>query len=178
VPDRLADSRATAVLFALGCTWGGSFLFIEVLVDEVSPMEVVAGRLFLGSLAVGAFMLWRRAKLVWTPWLLARMLVMATLGNVLPFGLITWGQEYIDSGLASVLNATVPIFTAVADCFPASFSRTTVLPSGSATLRSFQSLPRWWIHASCRPLKKRFGPPSRSTSGSGVLPFVSVARFW
>ena len=114
MPDRLADSRASAALVALGCTWGGSFLFIKVLLDEVSPMEVVAGRLFLGSLAVGAFMLWRRMKLVWTPWLLARMLVMATLANVLPFALITWGQEYIDSGLASVLNATVPIFTAVA----------------------------------------------------------------
>jgi drug/metabolite transporter (DMT)-like permease len=101
------------VLLALGCTWGASFLFIEVLVDEISPIELVAGRLALGALAVVGVMVWRRLTLSWSRPLLAQMVVIAALGNILPFGLISWGQEHIDSGLASVLNATVPIFTAV-----------------------------------------------------------------
>jgi drug/metabolite transporter (DMT)-like permease len=101
------------VLLALGCTWGASFLFIKVLVDEISPIEVVAGRLVLGTIAVGGFMLWRRMPLSWNRPLLAQMVVIAALGNILPFGLIAWGEEHIDSGLASVFNATVPIFAAV-----------------------------------------------------------------
>jgi drug/metabolite transporter (DMT)-like permease len=101
------------VLLALGCTWGASFLFIEVLLDEISPMEVVAGRLALGTVAVGCVMLWRRIPVSWNRRLVGQMVVIATLGNLLPFGLISWGQEHIDSGLASVLNAMVPIFTAV-----------------------------------------------------------------
>jgi hypothetical protein len=57
-------------------------------------------------------------------------------------------------------------------------SDATSRPSGSAIFRCSHSLPRWWRHASCRPLKKRLGPPSSSTSGLGVLPLVRVARFW
>jgi drug/metabolite transporter (DMT)-like permease len=54
----------------------------------------------------------RRLRLQWTPSLLVRMVPIAILGNILPFALISWGQESVDSGLASVLNATVPISTA------------------------------------------------------------------
>lgn len=108
-----ASAAAPFVLLALGATWGGSFLFIEVLVDEVSPIEVAAGRLTFGAVAVAAFMLVRRIPLVLTPWLLVRMAALAGVANILPFALIGWGQEHIDSGVASVLNATMPIFAAV-----------------------------------------------------------------
>jgi drug/metabolite transporter (DMT)-like permease len=111
--DRARQSNATLLLVALGCMWGASFLFIEVLLDEISPIEIVAGRLALGAVAVVGYMLVRRLRLQWTPSLLARMVPIAILGNILPFALISWGQESVDSGLASVLNATVPISTAV-----------------------------------------------------------------
>jgi drug/metabolite transporter (DMT)-like permease len=110
--DRARQSNAILLLVALGCTWGASFLFIEVLLDEISPIEVVAGRLALGAVAVIGYMLVRRLRLQWTPSLLVRMVPIAILGNILPFALISWGQESVDSGLASVLNATVPISTA------------------------------------------------------------------
>jgi drug/metabolite transporter (DMT)-like permease len=110
--DRARQSNAILLLVALGCTWGASFLFIEVLLDEISPIEVVAGRLALGAVAVIGYMLARRLRLQWTPSLLVRMVPIAILGNILPFALISWGQESVDSGLASVLNATVPISTA------------------------------------------------------------------
>ena len=51
------DPRAPALLLALGCTWGASFLFIKVIVEDVSPVELVAGRLFFGALSVLAFIL-------------------------------------------------------------------------------------------------------------------------
>jgi drug/metabolite transporter (DMT)-like permease len=110
--DRTRQSEATILLIGLGCMWGASFLFIEVLLDEVAPIEIVAGRLLFGAVAVVGFMLVRRLRLQWTPSLVARMVPIAILGNILPFALISWGQESVDSGLASVLNATVPISTA------------------------------------------------------------------
>ena len=111
--DRARQSQGAILLVTLGCTWGASFLFIEVLLDEISPIEIVAGRLALGAVAVIGFMLVRRVRLQWTPSLVAQMVPVAILGNILPFALISWGQESVDSGLASVLNATVPISTAV-----------------------------------------------------------------
>jgi drug/metabolite transporter (DMT)-like permease len=107
------SARALPVLFALGGVWGASFLFIKVIVEESGPLEVVAGRIFFGGLAVLAFVLFRRHRLSVTPHLLARIAVLAVLSNILPFALISWGEEHIESGTASVLNATVPIFTAV-----------------------------------------------------------------
>lgn len=104
--------RALPVLFALGGVWGASFLFIKVIVDEVSPLELVAGRLFFGMVVVGLFMAYRGLRLRATPRLVAQISVMALVSNIVPFGLIAWGQQHIDSGLASVLNSTVPIFTA------------------------------------------------------------------
>jgi drug/metabolite transporter (DMT)-like permease len=100
-------------LFALGAIWGGSFLFIKVIVEETGPLEVVFGRVFFGCLAVGAYVLVTRHKMIVTPSLVARVSVLAMLANIMPFALISWGEQHIDSGTASVLNATVPIFTAL-----------------------------------------------------------------
>ena len=101
------------MLLALGCTWGASFLFIKVLVDEISTIEIVTGRLVFGAVVVLAFVAWRRQPLGWTPGLIARLVVVAALANILPFALIAWAEKHIESGTASVLNSTLPIFTAV-----------------------------------------------------------------
>ncbi len=52
---RSADARVPAVLLALGCAWGASFLFIKVLVDETGPLEVATGRLCIGAIAILTF---------------------------------------------------------------------------------------------------------------------------
>ena len=107
------SGRAAPTLFALGAIWGGSFLFIKVIVEETGPLEVVFGRVFFGCLVVGAYVLVTRHRMVVTPSLVARVSVLAVLANIMPFALISWGEQHIDSGTASVLNAMVPIFTAV-----------------------------------------------------------------
>jgi drug/metabolite transporter (DMT)-like permease len=101
------------LLIALGCTWGASFLFIKVIVEEVSPVELVAGRLFFGTVAVMAFIVATKHELKWTPGVPPKMFVQAVGSNIVPFWLISWGEQHINSGTASVLNSTVPIFTAV-----------------------------------------------------------------
>jgi len=69
--------------------------------------------LSLGAAAVGLAVAYRRKPLGWTPGLVARVSVVAAVNNILPFFLIATGEERIDSGVASVLNSTMPIFTAV-----------------------------------------------------------------
>lgn len=101
------------MLLIIGGIWGSSFLFIKVLVDEVSPLEVVMGRLFFGMLAIAAWVIWRRQPLGVTPVLAAKVALLAVISNIAPFGLIAWGEEHIDSGIAAVLNSTMPIFTSV-----------------------------------------------------------------
>lgn len=108
-----SDTRALLTLLLLGFVWGGSFLFIKVVVDETGPLELVAGRLFFGSLAIWGYILVTRHRVVVTGRLLAQMSFMALFANIIPFALIAWGEEHIESGTASLLNATVPIFTAV-----------------------------------------------------------------
>jgi drug/metabolite transporter (DMT)-like permease len=111
--DDPRSARALVVLLALGCIWGSSFLFIEVLVDETGPIEVATGRLGIGALAIFGFIGLRRIRMEWSGSLLARVAVLALVANILPFALIAWGQEHIESGTASVLNSTMPIFTSV-----------------------------------------------------------------
>jgi drug/metabolite transporter (DMT)-like permease len=101
------------VLLALAGTWGGSFLFIKYILEGTGPIEVALGRTALGAIAVAAYMLIARRRLKASPGLVARVSVMAVANNVLPFILIPWGEEHISSGTASILNAMVPIFTAV-----------------------------------------------------------------
>ena len=110
---RSADARAPAVLLGLGCVWGASFLFIKVLVDDTGPLEVATGRLCIGAVAILSFIRLRGLPVPWTPSLVAKVSVLALVANIAPFALIAWGEEHIESGTASVLNSTMPIFTAI-----------------------------------------------------------------
>ena len=91
--------------------WGGSFFFAKVAIRELGPFTVVFGRVALAALvlnlalALAGQSLFRRDA----PW--RAYLVMGFLNNALPFSLIFWGQTQIASGLASILNATTPLFT-------------------------------------------------------------------
>jgi drug/metabolite transporter (DMT)-like permease len=106
-------ARALPVLLGLGGAWGCSFLFIEVVVEDTGPLELVLGRVLFGAIAVAVYMAVTRHPIRVTPHLLLPISLMAFLGMVLPFALIAWGQEHIESGTTSVLNSTVPVFTAV-----------------------------------------------------------------
>jgi drug/metabolite transporter (DMT)-like permease len=105
------NPKALLILLALGATWGASFLFIKVIVEETSPLEVAEGRLFFGALAVAVVLAIRRTRLRWPPSLWLRVAVWALVGLVAPFVLIAWAEEHIASGTASVLNSTMPLFT-------------------------------------------------------------------
>lgn len=100
-------------MLALGGVWGASFLFIKVIVEETSPLDLVLGRLLLGALTVTLIMALRRVPFRRSPTLLAKISLMAVFANILPFALIAWAEQHIASGTASVLNSTMPLFTAL-----------------------------------------------------------------
>lgn len=100
-------------LVSLSVLWGGSFFFAKVAVAELRPLTVVFGRVALAALALNLSLCLTGRSLLRreTPW--AAFMIMGLLNNMIPFSLIFWGQTQIASGLASILNATTPLFTLV-----------------------------------------------------------------
>jgi len=96
--------------------WGASFLFIKVAVRELTPATLIAARLGLAALtlalvlpfSVGVGNAFVQIRSAWG-WLL----VVALVNTAIPFWLLSWGETRIDSGLASIIQASVPIFNAL-----------------------------------------------------------------
>lgn len=100
-----------ALLVILSVLWGGSFFFIAVARPELPPFTIVAGRLVLAAITLAAAL-----RLLGIPYPRGRAAWIASLGmgvlnNAVPFSLITWAQGSLPSGVASILNATTPLFT-------------------------------------------------------------------
>lgn len=101
------------LLTILSVLWGGSFFFVGVAVKEMTPLTIVACRVgFAAAILLGVVRgTGRKMPASLNVW--GAFLVMGALNNAIPFSLIVWGQQHIDSGLASILNATTPIFSVV-----------------------------------------------------------------
>lgn len=100
-------------LITLGVLWGSSFLWIKIALDEIGPFLLVAIRLVFGAVALLAMLTFRHPALPrdWRPWGVLALLGLTN--TALPFVLITWGEQYIDSGLTAILNGTVPLFSLI-----------------------------------------------------------------
>jgi drug/metabolite transporter (DMT)-like permease len=102
--------RLIAIVAAI---WGASYLFIKVAVDEVEPTAMMFFRLVLASAVLIPVLAWRVgahgavAEVRGTGW---RAFAVGFLNAAFPFVLIAWGEKYVDSGVAAIANATVPIF--------------------------------------------------------------------
>jgi drug/metabolite transporter (DMT)-like permease len=114
-----------AILLALAVIWGGAFFFISVAVREVPPFTYVWLRLSFAALALWAYVWWRGGGSGLPGWAWRSILLLALINNVIPFLLFGWGQTHIASGLASILNATTPIWGVVVAHFYTSDERMT-----------------------------------------------------
>lgn len=99
------------LLAALSALWGGAFLFAKVAVSEIPPFVLVFLRVALAAALLHVVLRLSGHRLPLDRKSLAAFLVMGLLNNVIPFSLIFWGQTGIAAGLASILNATTPMFT-------------------------------------------------------------------
>ena len=113
-PRLQMGTREWALLLVLSVLWGGSFFFFKVLVSELPPFTIVLGRVGIAAVALNLLLFARRDPMPTSPQLWGAFLVMGLLNNVVPFTLIVFGETRISSGLASILNATTPIFTVLA----------------------------------------------------------------
>jgi drug/metabolite transporter (DMT)-like permease len=107
--------RGYLALITLALIWGAAFLFIKLAVRDVSPATLVFARSFFGALTLGVIFAVRR-QTPFPPGTRSRMLpflTMAIVGSLIPWGAIAFGEQSISSALASILNATTPLWTAV-----------------------------------------------------------------
>lgn len=98
-------------LLALTAMWGSAFMFTKLAVAGMAPALVVSARLVLAAIVLLLVVAATRRRLPGRDPIWLYLAVIAVLGNVLPFNLITWGQQRIDSGLAGILMAIMPLFT-------------------------------------------------------------------
>jgi drug/metabolite transporter (DMT)-like permease len=101
-----------ALLLLLSVLWGGSFFFTGVAVREIPPLTAVLGRVAIAGLVL--FVVVRAMGLSLPPratW--PSIVLFSLLNNLFPFSLLFWGQTQIASGLAAILNATMPLFAIV-----------------------------------------------------------------
>jgi len=109
-------NRYAPMLLLLAAVWGASYLFIKVAVEEIEPAPMMAVRTLLAAAVLVAYLLWRLGwadtqadlRAAWR-----HCAVLGVLNAALPFWLIAWGEQHIDSGLAAVVQASVPIFNAM-----------------------------------------------------------------
>lgn len=101
------------LLVLLAALWGPSFLFIKVAVAEVPPMTLVLGRVGIAAVLLTLLLLLQGKRLPKTRTIWRHLAVVAAVQNAIPFVLFSWGEQYIDSALASILNGTTPLFTII-----------------------------------------------------------------
>jgi drug/metabolite transporter (DMT)-like permease len=104
------------MLVAVALLWGGSFLFIKVAVRGLTPATLILGRLGLAAVALGLIvpvLVGRRATLAGLRRGAVWLAVVGLVNVAIPFWLLSWGETRIDSGLAAIIQASVPIFNAL-----------------------------------------------------------------
>ncbi|MFC1959509.1 DMT family transporter [Chloroflexota bacterium] len=102
-----------AGFWVLGVIWGASFLLIKIGVAEFTPLQLVAVRVTVAAVAMTLTLILMKIRFPRDRASLLGLLVVGTFNTAVPFFLITWGEQSIDSGLATVLNSTVPLFSLV-----------------------------------------------------------------
>jgi len=105
--------RHLLMLAALAAIWGSSFMFITIALRDLAPSTLILLRMGSGAVALAVYVrlaghpLSKLRPYVWP------LALLALINTAVPFFLIAWGQQYIDSGLAAIFNASAPLFTAL-----------------------------------------------------------------
>ena len=115
------------MLLTLSVLWGGSFFFVGVAVTELPPLTIVMLRVTLAALTLWGIVSVLNVPVPTSAGAWTAFLGMGVLNNVIPFTLIVWGQTQIASGLASILNATTPLFGVIVAGLMLSDERMTAL---------------------------------------------------
>ena len=105
------NAKQWTMLIGLSLVWGGSFFFNAVLVRELGPITITFGRTALAAVVLLLVVRQQGIRLPTERTIWLQFAIMGLLNNLIPFSLIAWGQRSVDSGLASILNATMPLWS-------------------------------------------------------------------
>src|ERR1700734_1945087 len=109
-PSKAFDVRVVLAFFAIYFLWGTSFLAIRIAVLEVPPLFAAGTRFFVAGILLYGFMLLRgRTKPTASQW--RSLALLGLLMFVAEYGPLFWAEKYVPSGIASVLEATLPLIT-------------------------------------------------------------------
>jgi drug/metabolite transporter (DMT)-like permease len=97
----------------LSLAWGSSFFWIKIAVGEIGPFLLVALRVLFGIIGLLVVFAWRKPEWPKDRALIRNLLILGVTNTALPFALISWAEQHIDSAVASILNSSVPLFTTV-----------------------------------------------------------------
>jgi drug/metabolite transporter (DMT)-like permease len=105
--------RYWALIIMLGAIWGCSFLFNAIMIREISPLWVSAGRVTIGAIICWIFFLAMRRQAP-TDWrIYAQLVVLGILNYAIPFALFPWSEEHLASGIVGVINGMTPMTTVI-----------------------------------------------------------------
>lgn len=124
----MTPARVWPAFLMLALAWGTSFMFIKIAVQTVQPVALVALRLLIGSLGLLLVLKLRQIRLPREARVWRHLAVIALINVALPFVLIVWaesGEQGLDSGVASIVNSTVPLFSIVIAGFLLQMERVT-----------------------------------------------------
>jgi len=99
------------MLIALAAIWGSSFLIIKLALVSVPPATIAAARIVIAAVVLWALAAARGHRLAGDRRTVTILFLMGTIGTMLPFTLINWGEQRIDSGLTAILMSVVPLAT-------------------------------------------------------------------
>jgi drug/metabolite transporter (DMT)-like permease len=99
-----------ALLVLLAFLWGSSYLLIKIAVASIPPVTLIAMRVAVAAVFLLVVMRIQKTQLPRDRWTWKMLLVQAFLNSIGAWTVLAWGQQYVDSGLAGVLNSTAPIF--------------------------------------------------------------------
>ncbi|MBL4639048.1 MAG: DMT family transporter [Kordiimonadaceae bacterium] len=107
------DGKGWGMLILLSILWGGSFLFIEIALEELAPITIVTARITMAGIASYILLKLTGGSMPrnWPIW--RAFLLLAVVNNITPFMLIVWGQQYVMGGIAAILNASTPVFAVI-----------------------------------------------------------------
>jgi len=111
--NRVMGLQEWMLIVVLSILWGGSFFFVGIAVKEMPPFTIVLCRVALAAVILLIVVHVKGERMPSTPGIWGAFFIMGALNNAIPFSLIVWGQTHIESGLASILNGTTPIFSVV-----------------------------------------------------------------
>lgn len=101
------------LLLLLSLLWGGSFFFNEIVLRQLAPFTLVFARVSLAAIFLWVFIFFSEEKIKISRQLVIASLILGVFNNFVPFSLIVWGQQYIEGGEASIINAAAPLFSAI-----------------------------------------------------------------